>query len=313
MAKILTITVNPALDIYSRVEKVEPDKKMRCEAPKMDPGGGGVNVSRVITRLEGSTKAIYTRGGHTGNIYSDLLDKENVNQEPVEIKNDMRQNLAVNETEGGDLYRFGFPGAKLEQSEYEELLNKISSEKNADFIVASGSLPPGAPEDFYAQIAKRTKKNDQKFVLDTSGKALAAILDEGAYLIKPNEEELQDLAGEKAENREEQKRLLKKLLDKYPIEVIVLSLGEEGAILATHDKTKHIPALKVEAESSIGAGDSMVAGIVCSLSQGNDIQKAVIYGLACGTATIKSPGTDLLKKGDAEKLYKEMLSKEAED
>lgn len=310
MAKILTVTVNPALDIYSRVEKVEPDKKMRCESPKMDPGGGGVNVARVITRLGGSTKALYTRGGHTGRIYSDLLDEESVNQDPLDIKKSMRQNLAVNETDGGDLYRFGFPGAELEENEYDSFLEKIKSEKDAEFIVASGSLPPGAPEDYYAQIAEIASDNNQKFVLDTSGKALTAILEKGAFLLKPNREELEDLTGEKAENREEQKRLLKKVLEKYPVENIVLSLGAEGAILATTEKAEHLPAPKVDAESSIGAGDSMVAGIVCSLSQGNDIRKAVMYGLACGSATIKSPGTELLKKEDAEELYKKMLSEE---
>jgi len=313
MAKIITLTVNPALDIYSRVSEIKPDIKMRCNAPKIDPGGGGVNVSRVITRLGGSNKAIYTRGGHTGKIYSDLLDRENVNQDPLDIKNDTRQNFAVNETSGGDLYRFGFPGAELESSEYQELLDKINSEKAAEFIVASGSLPPNAPEDYYVHVARRAKNNNQKFILDTSGKALAKILEEGAYLIKPNAKELQDLAGEKAEDREGQKRLLKNLLDKYPVEVIVLSLGSEGAILATNGKTIYIPTIDVEAESSIGAGDSMVAGIVFSLTQGNDIKKAVMYGLACGTATIKSPGTELLKKEDVEELYKEMLSKAEED
>ena len=304
---IVTLTVNPALDVYTSIDHLEPNKKLRCEQPQLDPGGGGVNVSRVIQRLGGETRAIYTRGGYTGKIFSELLEKENVNQDPIEIKNDLRQNFAVRDTSSGDLYRFGTPGPVLKESDYQTILDKITNINSAEFLVASGSLPPGAPENFYAQVAKSARKNNIKFVLDTSGKALSGILKEGAYLIKPNIDELEDLTGQTAKNEHEQKNLMLKVLNNYDIEIIVLSLGAEGALLVTRNDVQHFPAPLVEQKSSIGAGDSMVAGITYSLSKGKSLTKSVLYGLACGSATVMTPGTKLLNKEDAEQLYDELL------
>ena len=305
---ILTLTVNPALDIYTTVDHIESSEKLRCEAPTKDPGGGGVNVSRVIKRLGGNSKAIYTKGGFTGSIFKQLLEEEAIDQDPVEVQNDLRQNFAVTETSTGDLFRFGLPGAELQESEYGEILEKINQYKEADFLVASGSLPPGAPSDFYARVARKAKANDIRVILDTSGKAFKAVLEEGAFLIKPNMKELQDLTGRKVESEEEQKRLLLDVLRDYNIEVIVASLGAKGAFLATEGTVRHYPAPSVEHISSIGAGDSMVAGISYSLSQGSSLEEAVLMGLACGSATIKSPGTELLRKEDVDQLYQGLLA-----
>ena len=308
MKNIITLTVNPALDTYTTIDHLAPNKKLRCQPPMIDPGGGGVNVTRVIHRLGGNSTAIYTRGGHTGKIYSDLLDKEGIDQDPVEIKQDLRENFAVTETSTGNLFRFGLPGPVLEKSEYKSILDKIENISNAEFLVASGSLCPEAPVDFFAQVAKKAKKNNLKFILDTSGKNFSEILKVGAFLLKPNNEELEDLTGKKATNQKEQKKLLLEILNNYPVEVIVLSLGAKGAILATGNKAVHFPALKVFAKSSIGAGDSMVAGIVYNLSLGKSLEEAVLYGLACGSATLKSPGTELLTKRDADLIYQTLVS-----
>lgn len=304
---IVTLTVNPALDVYTSIDHLEPNKKLRCEQPQLDPGGGGVNVSRVIQRLGGETKAIFIRGGYTGIIFSELLEKENVDQDPIDIKNDLRQNFAVRDTSSGDLYRFGTPGLAMKAVDYQFILDKVTNINGVEFLVASGSLPPGAPENFYAQVANRVRKNRVKFVLDASGKALSEILKEGAYLIKPSIDELEDLTGQKANNESEQRDLLLRLLNNYDIEIIVLSLGAEGALLATRNEVQHFPAPLVEQKSSIGAGDSMVAGITYSLSKGKSLTKSVLYGLACGSATVMTPGTKLLHKEDAEQLYDELL------
>lgn len=306
---ILTLTINPALDIYTRVEKVIPEEKLRCEKAKTDPGGGGINVSRVIKRLGGESTAVYTCGGYTGNIYRTLLEEEGITQDAVEIINPLRENIAVTDISSGELYRFGFPGPDLSETEYEDVLTKLNLYKKADFWVASGSLPPGVPNDFYSRVAAKARENEVKFILDTSGKAYSGILEEGAYLLKPNMNELEDLVGQKARDEKDREELLLEVLEKYPIEVIILSLGAKGALLATAGKVRHYPAPSVEHISSIGAGDSMVAGIVHSLSQDKDLEKAVLYGLSCGSATIKSPGTELLQKKDVESLYKNLLEK----
>ncbi|MDT0691097.1 1-phosphofructokinase family hexose kinase [Salegentibacter sp. F188] len=308
MKKIVTLTANPALDIYSTVEKVEPEVKMRSESPKKDPGGGGINISRVLHRLDQENKAIYTSGGFTGDIFAQLLDEEHINHEPFAVKNDMRQNFGVFENSTGELYRFGFPGAEMEESEAAGLLDKLEENlEDAEFLVASGSLPPGISTDFYGRVAKLAQKKNVKFILDSSGKALAEGLKHGAYLVKPNLDELQDLTGQKAETAEQRKEMLKKILEDYPVEVVVHSLGPDGAFLATKKEIKHFPAPKVKINSSIGAGDSMVAGIVYSLANNKSLEEAVLFGLACGSATLISPGTELLKKEDVERLYKQLL------
>ncbi len=305
---IITLTANPALDIYSTTEKFEPNEKLRCDKPLIDPGGGGINVSRVIKRLGGESTAVYTKGGHTGKLFSDLLKNEGVKEDPVIVKNDLRQNFAITETSTGNLYRFGFPGIEIEEADYEALLEKVDKCEKGSFLVASGSLPPGAPPDFYARAAAKANKCGLKFILDTSGKSYKGVLEEGAYLLKPNKNELKDITGEAADNPEQQEKLLLKILDKYPVEIIVLSLGGSGALLATKGRVQQYPAPQVEHVSSIGAGDSMVAGMVYSLASGEPVEKAILYGLACGSATIKSPGTELLQREDVQTLYKQLLA-----
>lgn len=309
MEKLITLTVNPALDVYTTVEKLEPEKKLRCTPSTKDAGGGGVNVSRVLKRLGHDARTIYTRGGYTGEIFGELLKKENITQDPVEVKNDLRQNFAVSETSTGNIFRFGFPGAELDKDEYDTILQKLENIEGAKFLVASGSLPPGAPKDFYTRVARVAKEQGLKLIMDTSGDALCEALKEGAFLIKPNSDELEDILGKKASNKEEQKELLKEALQKFPVEAIVLSQGPDGAYLATKNGINHFPAPKVEFVSSIGAGDSMVAGIVSRLCKGKSLEDAVLYGLSCGSATIKSPGTELLKKEDVEELYKNLVER----
>lgn len=304
--KVVTLTINPALDIYSTLDKIEPEKKLRCTTPTKDPGGGGVNVSRVLKRLGLDAQTIYTCGGHTGKLFKDLLVKEEITQDVVEIEEDIRQNFAFSEESSGELYRFGFPGASLQEKEIEKVLEKIRKIDDSEFLVISGSLSPGAPVDLYAKIARIAKEKNIKLIVDTSGPPLKKVIEEGAYLIKPNINELEDITGIKNGNEGQLKQLLLNVLNDYPVNAIVMSMGPKGAYLATKGEVHHFPAPHIKAKSSIGAGDSMVAGMVYRLSLGKDLQDAVRFGIACGSATIKSPGTQLLQKKDAEKFFKAM-------
>lgn len=304
--KVITLTVNPALDIYSTVDSIEPEKKLRCTPATKDPGGGGVNVSRVLKRLGLDAQTIYTCGGHTGKLFKDLLDQEGIDQDIVEIEEDLRQNFAVSEESTGELYRFGFPGPSLADREIGVLLEKIRNINDAEFLVISGSLSPNSPVDLYAQMARIAKEKKLKLVVDTSGEAFEKVLKEGAYLIKPNINELEDITGKKNGNEEQLEQLLLEVLEEYPVEAIAMSMGPKGAYLATGGEVHYFPAPRIKAQSSIGAGDSMVAGMVYRLSLGKDLKDAVRFGIACGSATIKSPGTQLLQKEDAERFFKGM-------
>lgn len=305
---IVTLTMNPALDVYLTVPKIEADIKMQGDFPRAEPGGGGINVSRAIAKLGGKSTAIFTHGGYIGDGYSLMLALETFDQLPVWISNNTRQNFVVREESTGCLYRFGTPGHSLTKAECHGILEKIRGIKDASYFVASGSLPEGVADDFYAEIAGLLKESGTRFILDTSGKPLAEILKTGAYLIKPNKGELEALAGHRADSEEEQREALRELINSYDIEVIVLSLGPKGALLATNKEIQHFSAPQVEQKSSVGAGDSMVAGIVHSLSQGKSLEEAALFGLACGSAAIMTPGTELLRRPDAERLYEEMLT-----
>lgn len=307
---IVTITVNPALDVNTKAEHIAPGKKIRCEKPSREPGGGGVNVSRALHILGATSTAIYTTGGHVGAEYHDLLVSEGINGVGIELDEPTRENFIVRETGGkGDIYRFGTPGATLEDKDWKALNQKIGEFTAMEYLVASGSLPPGAPENYYAQLGDIARRNKARLIVDSSGKPLKHVLHSGAYLLKPNKEELAALAGvENLNNEEDQKKIVKDLLKQHPIEVIVLSLGEAGAVLATKNEYHRFDALSVEKKSTVGAGDSMVAGIVYSLSKGKTLVAAVLHGLACGSAAIMTPGTELLRKEDANRLYKKLTS-----
>lgn len=311
MTKIITYTLNPALDVTTLTDVIEPNEKVRCEKPEREPGGGGVNVSRALKRLGADSTAVYTKGGATGELYEQLISEEGIDQITIPITSTMRENIAVQEKESKEMYRFVFPGAELKEQEWQQFLEKIPDFHNVKYLVASGSLPPGAPEDFYARLSLKAKEHGIKFILDTSKKPLKAILESGAYLIKPNEKELVHLTGKEATNEEEQLKSAEEIVKNYDIEVVVVSLGPKGAILATREGVVKLPSPSIQKkDSAVGAGDSMVAGIVCSLSKEDDIRKAVMYGVACGSAALMTPGTELVYKEDADKLFEQMQNVE---
>lgn len=307
MAKIITCTLNPALDVSTSTAEIIPDDKLRCDAPVREAGGGGINVSRALKRLGVDSIAIYTKGGAIGALLKELISKDGFEQVPIETKQSTRENFSFQDEKNKALYRFVLPGPELTKGDWQQFIDKLSDYTEAEYVVASGSLSPGVPDDFYAQLAKKAKSEKQRFVLDTSGNPLKQILKSGAYLIKPNRKELGELLGQEPKSEAELIKAAEKLIKEHAIEVVVVSLGPDGAILATQEGTEKMdsPSIK-RVESAIGAGDSMVAGIVLSLSQGKSIREAVRYGLACGSAALLTPGTELLYKEDADRLLKKL-------
>jgi 6-phosphofructokinase 2 len=304
MANIITITFSPSIDKSASVPSLIPEKKMRCINPKLEPGGGGINVARVISKLGGEVMAVFPSGGYTGIFFNHLLEKEKVPFAIVETTSETKENFVILDESTSKQYRFGMPSNELLENEWKECLNIIEKLKNADFLVASGSLPPGVPYEIYAQLAKIAKKNKTKFIVDTSGEALKHAVDEGVYLLKPNLEELGLLVGRENLTIITAEKAAKELIETKNCEIIVVSLGKEGAILVTKDKCYTVKPPKLEVKSTVGAGDSMVAGIVFSLSQGKSLKASLQYGVACGTAATMNSGTELCKKDDVEKLYK---------
>ncbi|MDX5420352.1 MAG: hexose kinase [Hymenobacteraceae bacterium] len=310
MHKIITITLNPALDKSTKVGHVVPEKKLRCEEPVFEPGGGGLNVSRAIKKLGGESCAWFLAGGPTGQMLEQLMETEGVATWTVKTKNWSRENLMVMETTTGNQYRFGMPGPETYEEEWLQCLDKLEkmpSDEIPAYVVASGSLPPGVPEDFYLRLATVAHKKNFKLIVDTSGDALVKAAGEGVYLLKPNLGELAALAGREEISAMEQEEIAKQVIAEGKCKVLVVSLGPRGAMLASKDEISYVVPPTVPQKSAVGAGDSMVAGIVLSLLKGCSLDDVIRYGVAAGTAATMTPGSELCRKEDTEEIYKWLL------
>jgi 6-phosphofructokinase 2 len=304
--KILTVTLSPAIDKSTSVDVVMADRKLRCDPPRYEPGGGGINVSRALKKLGYPSIALYPTGGNTGKSLDELLDAEGVERIPIKIKDNIRVNLTVLERSSGQQYRFGFPGQKLTGEECGELLGKIAQTK-PDFIVASGSLPRGVAPDFYTEIIKIGSELGAKTILDTSGEALKALLRERFFLLKVNLNEFRDLTGERIGDDEELVEHARRIVKESGICYLVVSLGAGGAFACWSGGAIRVHSPPVPVRSKIGAGDSMVAGIVLKFAMGKDIKDALAMGVAAGASAVMTEGTELCRRDDSLRLYRMII------
>lgn len=306
MAKsVLTITLNPTVDKSCEADGIKPDKKIRCSQPRYEPGGGGINVSRGLERLGIKSVALFTSGGRTGELLVKLLQKENVDCKAVPVTAETRENFIVVDTTRNDQFRFGMPGEEITPEEADAIHSEILNiSPLPEIVVISGSLPPGIKPQFLNKLVKELKAKNVKVIADTSGEALAEILKEGVYLLKPNLGELSKLTGIDELDNDSADEAAKQLIDEGKAEIVVVSMGPQGAYLVTKYETLHVPAPSVKKMSTVGAGDSMVAGMVSVLANGGTHSKMARMGVACGSAATMSKGTGLFTKENAEKLYK---------
>lgn len=308
MKKIITLTMNPAIDKSANVAQVIVERKLYCHSPRFEPGGGGVNVSRAIRKLGGESTALFPCGGPTGAHLLELLQHEGLDCRPISVDGWTRENLVVLEESSGLQFRFGMPGAPLGDNEWQNCLDALTAgDQKPDYIVASGSLPPGVPDDFCAQVARIGKGLCARVIVDTSGNSLRLALQEGVYLIKPNIRELGELVGKELVDESSQRDIAMEMVRSGQCAVVALSLGAGGVLLASADGCLRLQTPLVPIKSKVGAGDSMVAGIVLSLARGNAVQDAVRFGVAAGAAAVMTPGSELCRREDAERLYEQML------
>lgn len=308
MSKIVTITFSPCIDKSTSIAALMPEKKLKCNAPTLEPGGGGINVSRAIKKLSGDSIAIFPSGGYTGKFFNHLMENENITTIIINALHETRENIIVLDELNNNQYRFGMPGTELMIVEWQRCVAAVQEIEDVEFIVASGSLPPGVPLNIFAQLAIIAKNKNAKFIVDTAGEALKEALNEGLYLVKPNIGELSMLAGKEKLSVTDSIKVAKGIIANGKCEVMVISIGADGAILVTKNLAETIKPPQVERKSTVGAGDSMVAGIVYYLSIGKNILEATKYGVACGTAATMNSGTELCKQDDADKLYKIILN-----
>ena len=305
MNPIITLTMNSSVDLHYNVARMESVKKLRASEPLIFPGGGGINVSRVIKELGAHSIAVFTAGGPTGEFLREMLDHFALLTRVVLIEEQSRISATIYETETGEEFRPTPVGPALSDGEWRACFDAIF-EYDASYIVATGSLPVGVPPDFYARVAEKAKSRATRVVLDTSGEALGAALEVGVFLVKPNLLELETFTGRAAANPEEQDALARQFVLDGTAEVVAVSLGGDGALLATRDGCLRIAAPHVKVKSTVGAGDSFVAGMTLGLYQGRPVEDAFSLGLATGTATVLTAGSELCHQADVERLFQQI-------
>lgn len=324
-ARIFTLTLNPAIDMGVQVEKVEPEHKLRCAKPKREPGGGGLNVTRAIAELGGKSTAVFPAGGKVGDLLKFLVGHYCTglacDQRAVPVMAPTRENVIVTETSTGHQFRFNMPGAELSDEEAEACLAALvdgvgsvaSQSDGGGLAIISGSLPPGVQPPFVRTIIDRVRAVGGRVVVDSSGPALREALGAGVCMVKPNRRELADAIGGMSSDEADPAVVgaaAIELAQKHGITYVLVSMGGDGAVLAHTqdglDGYAYCEAPKVDVKSATGAGDSMVAAAVLAIERGCAPEEILRDGVAAGAAAAITPGTELLKRADFERLRDSM-------
>ncbi|MEW5530676.1 MULTISPECIES: 1-phosphofructokinase family hexose kinase [Streptomyces] len=293
---ILTLTMNPAIDLCWEVDRLEGIGKNRARVRSVAVGGGGINVARHVVRLGGRATAFHTAGGEVGLRLNRLLDEEGIDHVAVDIDDETREALVLFETQSHRSFHIVPPGPRLHRREGERCLDVLERfvAGSPSYVVASGSLPAGLPDDFYATVARRVRRAGSRLILDTSGPALPAALAEGVFLFRCNRTEAESLTGHPVSGFDDARSLNERLLTTGAAEIAVTTLGALGALCSTaHGHTElHAPPLPGEPLSDAGAGDSMVAALTTRLAAGEDPVSACALGVATAAAAMLTPSTE---------------------
>lgn len=304
MAAIATITMNPAVDLSSTAPLVEPTAKLRCDTPHVQAGGGGINVSRVAHRFGVDTVAVFTAGGANGQRLVELAREDGYEVRPVEIAGTTRESITVTDRRNGDQYRFVFPGPTIRPEEEAAVLAIVRGLSSSSYVVHSGSLPPGLSDGFLPALAEAARTSGARLVIDGPGDALACC--RGAFLVKPNLVELENVAGRSLATRDDIVAAARAVTGSGAASNVLVSMGADGALLVTEGPVTFLRSPEVELVSAVGAGDSMVGGLLAALVSGKSLEEAAVVGTAAGAAAILTPDTDLCRIEDVERLLPEV-------
>ncbi len=303
--RIVTLTLNPAVDIACAAPAVVPTHKIRTTDERFDPGGGGINVARVIHALGADGLALIMTGGVSGQLVEELLDEDGVRWRSLPVRGRTRISLNVHDRKSGLEYRFVGEGPEVGRDEWQGALEVLRGVE-ADWIVASGSLPRGVPAEFYAGAAAIAAGRGQKFVLDTSGPALRAAGGPAIALLKLSLGELEFLIGSELRQSERQESELAALWRAGAARTIAVSLGRDGALLASANGVIRLAAPAVKEQSAVGAGDSFLAGLVLGLARGWPEREALSLAVAAGSAAVGTYGTALVRRAEVEALFRQL-------
>ena len=304
---IVTLTMNPAIDTSVSVESIVKDHKMRCVKTRRDPGGGGINVARTLKRFGAEPLAIFPMGGASGLMLEHLVAAEGVRHQSFVIEHDCRANFTANEIKSNTQYRFVLPGPTLNEEEWNAGLGLMSQAASSGYAVASGSLPRGVPDDFYARVARNlTVLGGAKLVLDTSGPPLKHALDLGVFLVKPSLSEFSDLLNQENPSNDACLAAARNLVVNGKAEIVALTMGANGAMLVTREVAMLAKPPPVTVRGTVGAGDSFLGLLVLSIAREMSLPDAFRQAVAAGSAALLSPGTGLCEPDDVAQLARQV-------
>ena len=302
MKPIITLTLNPTIDGSAEAERIQPLLKIRTSDERYHPGGGGINVARVVRELGGEALAIYLSGGATGAILDDLLKTVGIDTRHIPINGYTRIAHTVFERSSGQEYRFVPEGPEVSDNEFAACLAVLEA-LDFDYIVASGTVPRGLPVDAYQRVSEIAARKHARFILDTCGATLRATLGHGVFMIKPNLGELEELVGHVLISTGAQVAAARNLIANNAAEIIAVTLGSDGALIVSKNEAWNVAVPPVTAHSAVGAGDSFVGGITLAFARGGSLKVALAYGVAAGTAAVMSPGAELCLAKDVNRLF----------
>ncbi|MEM6742180.1 MAG: hexose kinase [Pseudomonadota bacterium] len=310
MTPVLTVTLNPALDMSTEAPRVAPNAKLRCAAPRLDPGGGGANVSRALARLGGEGRAFIAAGGATGREYRALLEAEGLAAVWFDPGVDLRRSLAVTEAASGDQYRFLLPGAPWPASTVSAALDAVSAAAGPRAIVAlSGSQPPGAPDDLPLRLAERLAAQGVGLAVDTSGAALDACVSGGAApleLLRMDRSEAGGVLGLEKPDEADALAFGRRLVASGAARQAVITLAGEGAVAVSSDAAWRVQPPVIQVVSAVGAGDSFLAGFLTATQKGEDLRGRLALAMAAAAAAVMTPATELCRAEDVAALLPRM-------
>lgn len=305
----LTVTLNPALDKIITAEGFSVGKTLSTQSVRKIAGGKGINVARVIKLLGGEVTATGFLGGPSGEFMEKELRKEKLKTNFVRIKETTRNNTTVLDPLSGTETHLREPGPRISKKEsdnFKKVFRKLI--KKSRFLILSGSLPPGLRDNFYAELITEVREQGVKTILDTRGKALLKGIKACPFMIKPNRQEWEESIGKRLNSKKSLMESIKPLL-RQGIETAIISLGKEGAIVADRQTVWQVFPPRIKAVNSVGSGDTLVAGFIYSLSQGDEIEGAIRLGVAAAAANALTPGAGFLRKKDIRELYPQVRIK----
>lgn len=306
MRDVLTVTLNPALDLGTQIGSIVPNVKLRCAPAHLDPGGGGINVSRAMRILGGRSRTFVVLGGHNGEHMAKLMNEAGLEIIVHPSRGETRSSLSVIEESTGDQYRFMLPGPEWNALDLTAASASITAAAiPGGLAVISGSIPPGVPDSILLDLSRSLNARGVGVIVDTSGEPLHIIANAGegvTHVLRMNSHEAEDLAGRALTHLEESADFASSLVERGAARIVIVARGGEGSVLATRDLRLHARAPQGPVHSLVGAGDSFVGAFTHGLAMEEDLGRALSRGVAAASAAVMTAGTKLCRREDAEAI-----------